>query len=159
MLYAKLEAILKLCPVRPDKTEFSIWAISASHLILTAPIMDCGTGPPPPPPVAAGCDVRMVQQISQAPCIANETFGCYGTANASDASVWLTGGCRAELLCDGIVPSDPGCMANQSHGPLGSRKRFICPCVTPPPDPQDKPKRCKPGLNAVQKEILFNHEM
>ena len=142
------------------KTEFSIWAISASHLILTAPIMDCGpTLPPPTPPTKDGCTVDLTDQISQAPCQLGKTFGCHGTPNVSEASIWLTVGCRGEFLCDGVAPTSKYCTATQSHGPLGSTKRFVCPCVAPAPPPEDGPNTCKPSLNSLQREVLFNKEV
>ena len=111
------------------------------------------------PPVKDGCTVELTQQTSQAPCQLGKTFGCYGTPNISEASVWITGGCRGEFLCDGHAPSSHYCTATQSHGPLGSTKRFLCPCETPQPPPEDGPKRCKPSLNSIQREVLFNTEV
>ena len=59
-------------------TEFSIWAISASHLIMTAPIMNCSAAPPlpppPPPPPKEGCSTKLIKQFSQAPCVLGKHF-------------------------------------------------------------------------------------
>ena len=59
-------------------TEFSMWAISASHLIMTAPIMNCSAAPPPqpppPPPPKEGCSTKLIKQFSQAPCVLGKHF-------------------------------------------------------------------------------------
>eukprot|EP01052_Picozoa_sp_SAG31_P042972 SAG31_NODE_7004_length_1822_cov_1.899013_1_plen_331_part_00 len=160
------------------QTEYSMWAISASHLIITAPIMNCSAAAPPPtpgpPPPEAGCHITLTQQLSQAPCVAKETFDCYGGTDPIHASLWLSGGCRGEFVCGGggaaAGPRAPLRCTNASHGPLHSTKRYWCPCTDRPPPPpppppplappsQKGPKKCVPSLNAVQKKILFNPEV
>ena len=42
------------------KTEFSMWAISASPLLFTSPIMNCTANNPPPAP---SCSVALKTQV------------------------------------------------------------------------------------------------
>lgn len=42
------------------KTEFSMWAIAASPLVVTTPIMNC-TSPPAPP--VTSCKVQLVNKV------------------------------------------------------------------------------------------------
>ena len=125
----------------PDefKTEFSMWAISASPLHFTAPLLQCTAAPPPPAP-AGGCAVRLVNQLSRAQCTLGATFGC----SDANATMWTAGGCRGNFVCDGVAVA---CDVNGTG-------THSCSCsAAPPPDPV-----CKPFITDLQKEILLNQE-
>lgn len=123
-------------------TEFSMWAISASPLVVTTPIMNCTQSIPP----ASGsdCNVTLVQRHSTAKCVAGESFGCTGGKNASEAYMWTTNGCRGDFKCDG-KPVTCNVDGDGTHN---------CPCSG------DLPKvKCVPMLNEVQRTILLNEEV
>jgi len=122
------------------KTEFSMWAISASPLVVTTPIMNCSSGKiwtqqeSEPPAHDEGCSVTMTKQLSEASCVLGKSFGCA----SGNASVWTADGCRgifvvggAKVLCD---VDGPG--------------RHFCGKV-----------ECKAGLTDLQSEILLNKEV
>ena len=73
------------------KTEFTMWAISASPLTVTTPIMNCTvTG-------GSHCNnVSLTRQHSQAKCTQGVSFGC-----GDDGNMWTKDGCRGDFLCNG----------------------------------------------------------
>jgi len=117
------------------KTEFSMWAISASPLQITTTIMNC-TAPPPLP----SCSVTLKQQLSHATCAPGLSFGC----GADNSSVWTALGCRGVFECNGAPVT---CDVN------GTDPVHTCPC------PGSAPPTCKGWLSDLQKEILLNTEV
>jgi hypothetical protein len=45
------------------KTEFSMWAIAASPLVVTTPIMTCTAAPAPPGPHKDTCSVKLTTKV------------------------------------------------------------------------------------------------
>lgn len=117
------------------KTEFSMWAISASPLIFTSPIMNC-TAPSPAP--ATTCNVSLISQHSIAPCTAGVSFGCWG-----NQTMWTDSGCRGEFECNG---ADVTC-------DIDGAGIHTCDCIN------DANVTCTPWISDVQREILFNSEV
>lgn len=115
-------------------TEFSMWAISASPLHFTSPIMNC-TVPPSPT-----CEVSLVTQLSKDVCTLGTSYGC----GADNNTMWTNNGCRGVFTCNGAnITCDVD--GNGEHD---------CPCgngggnVT-----------CIPWISDLQKQILFNDEV
>ena len=115
------------------RTEFSMWAISASPLVVTTPIMNCTNESPHP---ANYCNVSLVQQESLSPCIEGYSFGCN-----LNGSMWTSEGCRGEFTCNGYST-----LCDQD----GSGQH-LCECgnVT----------KCVPYITPLQREILLNTEV
>jgi hypothetical protein len=115
-------------------TEFSMWAISASPLQFTAPLMNCTQAPSPT------CSVSLVHQNSEAQCTLGVSFGC----GADNNTMWTDDGCRGDFVCNG---------ANITCDVDGDGEH-VCPCgngggnVT-----------CVPWISDLQKTILFNTEV
>jgi hypothetical protein len=126
------------------KTEFSMWALSASPLQITTTIMNC-TGPPPPPP-APTCAVALQRQLSLAPCTLGASFGC----GADNRSVYTDAGCRGVFTAAG-VPTPVTCNVNGTG-------RHECP-FAPPAPPAPGSVTCKAWLSDLQREILLNTEV
>ena len=118
------------------RTEFSMWAISASPLQFTATIMNCSAAPAPPAPA---CDLRLLQQNSAAACTAGKSFGC----GAENNTVWTDLGCRGVFSCNG---------ANVTCDVDGDG-RHECACGVP------GPAVCVPWISDLQREILLNQEI
>ncbi len=116
------------------KTEFAMWAISASPIQVTTTIMNC-TAPGPLPQ----CSVSLTQQLSKAACSPGVSFGC----GADNSSVWTSGGCRGVFECNG------GAVTCDVNG-TGTH---ACAC------PGTPPATCKGWLSDLQKEILLNTEI
>ena len=116
------------------RTEFSMWAISASPLQITTRIMNCTSGPPLPT-----CAVALQQQLSKAACTLGVSYGC----GADNASVWTDAGCRGVFECNGASVE---CNVNGTG-------QHVCPCGAPPP------VTCKGWLSDLQKEIMLNTEI
>eukprot|EP00040_Diaphanoeca_grandis_P023005 m.124567 g.124567 ORF g.124567 m.124567 type:complete len:580 (-) comp29065_c0_seq7:159-1898(-) len=129
-------------------TEFSMWAISASPMLVTTPIMNC-TAPPnnatittpvqPRQPRgvqhreanagALPCSVTLTKQMSIANCTKGVSFGCIGTLD--DKKMWING-CRGVFECDGVV----GVMANEMcHTWPKPPCNFTIACTASPPPP------------------------
>ncbi len=142
------------------KTEFSMWAISASPLVVTTPIMNCSAGyqgrTPDPSWSAASasasasaatnikggdrhddtCHIALKTQDSRAACEAGKTFGCYG--DSSNHSMWTDGGCRGTFLVNGAtVQCDVDGAGLHYCGPV----------------------ECTPWISDLQREILFNDDV
>ena len=79
------------------RTEFSMWAISASPLQFTSPLMNCTAAPAPPAP---SCSVRLLEQRSSAACSPGVGFGC-DASNAANNSMFTDAGCRGVFDCNG----------------------------------------------------------
>ena len=79
------------------RTEFSMWAISASPLQFTAPLMNCTAAPPAPRP---SCSVSLLAQHSQAACTLGASFGC-DAGDAGNNTIFTDDGCRGAFLCNG----------------------------------------------------------
>ena len=116
------------------KTEFSMWALSASPLQITTTIMNCTGGALP------SCAVALDHQISVAPCTLGATFGC----GADNNTVWTSGGCRGNFTCNGrpVTCSVDGDGVHE------------CACGAPAP-----PATCAGWLSPLQREILLNTEV
>ncbi len=119
-------------------TEFSMWAISASPLQWTAPIMNCTAPPTPPAPV---CNLTLVQQLSIDPCTYGTSFGCLPDNN----TIWTDNGCRGVFSCAGqnVTCSIDG---NGQH---------VCPC----PSGNSANVTCTPWISDLQRAILLNQEV
>ena len=124
------------------KSEFSMWAISASPLTFTSPLMNC-TGPAPPPRPA--CTVSLVQRTSQAACTLGVSFGC----TPDNSSVWTDGGCRGVFACDSPPAANTTCDVDGAG-------RHVCACTPVGPPPA---ATCTPWISDLQREILFNDEV
>lgn len=116
-------------------TEFSMWAINASPLVVTTPIMKC-TSAAPPTPVGA-CAVALDSQDSHAACTLGASFGCY-----QNGSMWTSNGCRGEFTCNGY---------NVSCNVDGDGTH-VCDCGS-------GKVTCAPTITDLQKAILLNTEV
>jgi hypothetical protein len=115
-------------------TEFSMWAISASPLLFTAPVMNCSAPP------ATSCSVSLIQQNSKDQCTLGTSFGC----GSDNVTMWTNDGCRGVFECNGQnVTCDVD--GNGIH---------TCPCGS-----SDANVTCVPWLSDLQKTILFNTEV
>ena len=121
------------------KTEFSMWAISASPLQFTAPLMNCTAAPPAPRP---SCAVSLLAQHSQAACTLGASFGC-DAGDASNNTMFTDAGCRGDFLCNG---------ANVTCDVDGAG-RHSCACAS------GGAPVCTPWLSDLQKTILLNKEV
>lgn len=137
-------------------TEFSMWAISASPLMVTTPIMNCtkdgadgqtrlgGRALPSSQLVpGVGCRVSLVDQLSEAPCQMGKSFGCFD----ENASMWTDRGCRAYFVLDG---GERSVLCNAS-----GTQRHIC---SPPARPSSSVS-CHGWLSPLQRKILLNVEV
>lgn len=115
------------------KTEFSMWAISASPIQVTTTIMNCSSAPLP------SCSVTLDQQLSKSQCTLGKSFGC----GADNASVWTAFGCRGVFTCNGQKLT---CDVNGTGV-------HTCAC------PDAPVATCKGWLSDLQKEILLNTEV
>lgn len=122
------------------RTEFSMWAISASPLMFTSPIMNCTPNAPP----VSQCTVKLVAQHSVAPCTLGTSYGCWD----SNSTMWTDNGCRGEFTCNG---QDTVCDVDGDG-------IHSCPCAGGY-DPVSPNVTCTPYLSPVQQEILFNTEV
>ena len=116
------------------KTEFSMWAISASPLQFTAPIMNCTSAPIP------DGSISLIQQLSKTTCdnTASPTFGL----SPDNSSMWINGGCRGIFSCNG----------NNVTCNINGTGIHYCPC-------NSGPVQCTPWISDLQKEILLNAEV
>ena len=157
-------------------TEFSMWAISASPLVVTTPIMNCTAEAEPvtltedcegptgerrttldPTPEAPKCSVSLTKQHSSHNCTLDKTFGCY-----DNKTMWAKG-CRGVFVCDGVT--DVVCDIQNG----GTNSMQHCPCkkgnkphigpVGPPPPPNPVKHNCKGTLNSIQKIVLLNKDV
>jgi len=160
-------------------TEFSMWAIAGSPLLVTTPIMNCTMeeasahaaarhGAPDAP-----CTVSLARQLSRTPCVFGDSFGCFGAQ--SNKTMWVDAsksghggdadeGCRGIFVCDGVANVKCNPMT-----PAGGRPRHVCSCSghpgpgpspSPAPTPVNPPKgKCVGVLNDIQKKILLNKEV
>eukprot|EP01043_Picozoa_sp_COSAG02_P006707 COSAG02_NODE_193_length_29843_cov_30.519903_31_plen_405_part_00 len=130
-------------------TEFSMWAILASPLLFTTPIMNCtvadvdvvATNHVTPP--TCSCTKKL---STKATCVEGETFGCL-----PNGTMWAVG-CRGIFTCNGI--QGVSCNVNMPDPP----RNHTCPCkASPDPKPSPSPsphhssppmtpKHCKPYL-------------
>ena len=125
------------------KTEFSMWAISASPLVVTTPIMNCSAGYASSSPaghwgaplgVEQECTIALKAQASHASCKVGESYGCYD----GNKTMWTDKGCRGTFVVDGAtVVCD-----------IDGTGRHYCGPVT-----------CTPWISDLQHEILFNTEV
>merc|ERR1712072_129656 len=118
------------------KTEFSMWAISASPLVVTTPIMNCSAvsyGDSPIDATSTQCSVKLKKQLSRAKCVEGESFGC-----SNNSTVWIDHGCWGNFLLDGPMA------VCDDDGP----GRHYC-----------GPVNCRPTITDLQKEILLNKEI
>ncbi|EDQ85648.1 uncharacterized protein MONBRDRAFT_29066 [Monosiga brevicollis MX1] len=114
------------------KTEFSMWAISASPLVVTTRIKSCTAQPVPS---GTTCSIQLLEQISNAACHLNASFGCL-----SNGSMWTSDGCRGSFSC----------YHNNVTCNVDGDGTHVCSC---------QPQVCKPALTDLQREILFNDEV
>lgn len=111
------------------------WAISASPLLFTSPLMNCTSASPPLPT----CSVSLEAQASKAECKLGTSFGCW----ASNQSMWTSAGCRGEFLCNG---NNVTC--NVDGGGVNT-----CSCAG------SAAVTCVPWISDVQREILLNADV
>ena len=121
-----------------QRTEFSMWAISASQLQFTAPLMNCTAKPSPP---ISTCNVSLVTQTSKAACVLGQSFGC----SADNTSMWIDNGCRGDFMCQGVATTCDEDGAGQ----------HVCQCG----GSNDANVTCVPWITDLQREILFNKEV
>jgi len=115
------------------RTEFSMWAISASPLVVTTPIMNCSNVSPQP---KGQCNVTLVSQESLSPCTEGASFGCTG-----NGSMWTQNGCRGQFDCNGYATT---CA-------IDGAGRHVCSC--------GNETKCVPYITPLQREILLNTEV
>lgn len=115
------------------KTEFSMWAISASPLVVTTPIMNCTNVSPHP---QGYCNVSLVSQHSVAACTKDTSFGCY-----LNGSMWTDNGCRGEFTCNSF---DTVCDVDGDG-------THVCAC--------GNETQCVPWITPLQREILLNTDV
>mmetsp|Transcript_39657 Transcript_39657/g.123579 ORF Transcript_39657/g.123579 Transcript_39657/m.123579 type:complete len:522 (+) Transcript_39657:61-1626(+) len=142
-------------------TEFSMWAISASPLMVTTPIMNCTrtstgeqrrlgghafpsvAGTSSSAKRATGCRIVRVEQLSKAPCEEGVSYGCF----AENASMWTDKGCCAYFVLDG---GDRSILCD-----VEGEGRHICsPQALPVPTVS-----CKGWISHLQRKILLNTEV
>jgi hypothetical protein len=169
-------------------TEFSMWAIAASPLVVTTPIFNCSasqlaednvakavldaegstgerrstvdSNPEAKLDESAKCSVTLTKQRSIAKCVEGTSFGCSGTV--ANKTMW-TKGCRGEFTCDGVTDVVCDIDGDGVH---------TCPCKKgnkpsgpghhpsgPPPPPNPVKHNCKGVLNEVQKIVLLNKDV
>jgi len=164
-------------------TEFSMWAIAGSPLLVTTPIMNCtmqeasayaaSRSRKPLSGRDAPCTVSLAKQLSQAPCVFGDSFGCFGTQ--ANKTMWVDTstsghggqpdeGCRGIFVCDGVTDVECNPMT-----PAGGNPHHVCPCSgkpgpgpspSPAPTPVNPPKgKCVGVLNGIQKKVLLNKEV
>lgn len=114
------------------KTEFSMWAISASPLQITTRIMNCTSAN-----VSDG-SVSLLAQTSKSSCTPDLSFGLA----PGNASMWTDLGCRGDFLCNG---KNVTCDVD-GIGP------HECACET-------GAVTCFGWLSDLQKEIMLNTEV
>ncbi len=131
------------------KTEFSMWAIAASPLTVTTPIMNCSQGtnvnvptaglrlkkqPAARDPAVSGpCNVSLVAEHSVSKCTLGASFGC----NDTTSTMWTAGGCRGEFSCDGY----------ETVCDVDGEGTHVCACGPVPP------VICTPWISDLQKEM------
>ncbi len=118
------------------KTEFTMWAIQASPLIVTTPIMNCTAQ------TIKKCELSKLslkKQLSHDLCTSGKSFGCSDT----NGSMWTDDGCRGDFAYEGA--NDVSCNVN------GNGKHSC--------DITNGPVKCMPWISDLQKEILFNDEV
>ena len=116
-------------------TEFTMWAISASPLTVTTPIMNCTAAKQPN--MTKPCAVSLTKQISTAACVAGRSYGC-----AQDGTMWTSDGCRGEFTCDGrAITANVDGAGSHSFDCAGAGRVTCVPWITP-----------------LQRKILFNKE-
>lgn len=114
------------------RTEYTMWAISASPLVVTTPIMNCTVKP------VGTCDsVALKSQHSHAKCEEGVSFGC-----ADGGLMWTSGGCRGEFTCNG--DEDVVCDIDG-----GGNNTCACKADT----------SCVAWISDLQRSILFNEEV
>jgi len=121
------------------RTEFSMWAISASPLVVTTPIMNCSAGYQAPEPPrgshhAEACKVLMRKQESKATCTKGVSYGCHD----GNSTLWVDKGCRGNFVVDG---------ATVLCDPMGPGRHYCGPVS------------CEATMTDLQKEILLNTEV
>jgi len=122
-------------------TEFSMWAIQASPLTVTTPIMNCSDGrslksSQQDHQPKKNCSISLTKQLSQAKCIKDQSFGCYN----NNLTMWTNAGCRGDFACDGL---------NVECNAMGAGQH-LCAC---------SPVTCEPWISELQKKILLNTEI
>merc|ERR1711907_272428 len=110
-----------------------MWAISASPLVVTTPIMNCTDSFAASRAPLDTCNVTLVRQNSHDSCTLGSSYGCF----ENNHSMWTDNGCRGVFTCDG---RNVTCDGDGQH---------ICGCG---------PVECTPTITDLQKEILFNDE-
>ena len=120
------------------KTEFSMWAISASPLVVTTPIMNCSAGAVRRASNYENserkCNIALRKQFSKASCDFGKSYGC----GNETGTLWTDDGCRGNFVVDG---SSVICDVDGSG-------RHVCSAV-----------KCEAYITALQQEILLNHEI
>jgi alpha-galactosidase len=129
------------------KTEFSMWAISASPLVVTTPIMNCSASEPlaePPSNTLRSasspssiCNIKLRKQFSTEKCIKGLTFGCFDSSNGT---MWTKNGCQGNFIVDGA-----SVLCNTINETKGTQ---YC-----------NPVNCVPWISDLQKEILLNTDV
>jgi hypothetical protein len=118
------------------KTEFSMWAISASPLVVTTPIMNCSSGQVSSTPASiasSSCSIKLRKQFSEAICTEGVSFGCM-----ANNTMWTKDGCRGNFIVDGAS------VLCDVDGP----GKHYCSQV-----------ECTPWISDLQKEILLNQDI
>lgn len=165
------------------KTEFSMWAIAASPLVVTTPIMNC-TSPPAPP--VTSCKVQLVNKVRILIYLSSLT-ACdpkgrrIGYLRAYAVAGGEAGCCECcSSGCLASQTSDSACVANVSFGCVsenasmwtsdGCRGKFTCNGFATDCDVDGEGKHscpcngggsvtCKATMSDLQKEILFNDDV
>jgi alpha-galactosidase len=151
-------------------TEFSMWAIAASPLVVTTPIMTCvpnathGRVLPAtsgllrqsraslshvPMDTQAVCSISLVTKDSNAACTLGTSFDCTNGTN----NMWIKDGCRGVFTCNGLktkcdVDGDGthNCVCGQNPSP-------------PAPPAPAGPVTCHPNMTKIQEKVLFNTDV
>jgi hypothetical protein len=130
------------------QTEFSMWAISASPLTVTTPVMNCTADSAPTPAPPSGCGVALVKKLSNHGCTKDEDYGCIDSN-----SMFISQGCRGDFTCGG-----KNVTANCDNGVCKQDKNcYSCDGqVIKCPDSPFPKITCKGWISDLQKKILLN---
>jgi len=149
------------------KTEFTMWAISASPLVVTTPIMNCSAGyvsnkphqdwaEPLEDSSSSSCTITMKKQFSDSECTLDVSYGCFD----GNRTMWTDHGCRGQFVVDGAtVLCDTDGEGRHYCGTLTRVVVVRRQKLTLFFHNKIGQVKCIPWISELQREILFNQEV